>query len=225
MEGSGFASRSIVNLLLIHEGAGEALALEQAFSYRADIRTAATIQAALSLIENEHWHPELVVADTSVRDLGDSLLVVRLRKLLDGTPLIIGVNGSLPLIEARLWSGNGVRPKRNVPGAPRISLETIFEEQQALAQSISNQRMQLGTEIERAAAKAAETAVNRAIEQLVTRLGVEDAEGFRLAIRLARAWEAAKGKFFSALTTGIASAFLLALGAGIISMLRHTETK
>ena len=46
-----------------------------------------------------------------------------------------------------------------------------------------------------------------------------------MAIRLARGWEAAKIRFVSALTTGLASAFLLAIGAGIVAMLRQGGPK
>jgi hypothetical protein len=46
-----------------------------------------------------------------------------------------------------------------------------------------------------------------------------------MAIRLARGWEAAKLRFFSAVATGIGSAFLLALGAGLVAMLRENAGK
>ena len=74
-------------------------------------------------------------------------------------------------------------------------------------------------------ASVAEAVVGRAVDRLTERLGVEDAEGLRLAVRLARGWEQAKIKFFSALTTGLASAFLLALGAGIAAMIRNSSAK
>ncbi len=46
-----------------------------------------------------------------------------------------------------------------------------------------------------------------------------------MAIRLARGWEAAKSRFVSAVTTGLASALLLAIGAGIVAVLRHGGSK
>ncbi len=73
--------------------------------------------------------------------------------------------------------------------------------------------------------QAAETVVSRAVDQLMARLGFDDTEGVRLAVRLARGWEAAKARFVSALATGIASALLVAIGAGIIAMLRQNSTK
>jgi hypothetical protein len=69
----------------------------------------------------------------------------------------------------------------------------------------------------------AETAVTRAIDNLVDRLGLADQEGVRMAIRFARGWDAAKARFVSALTTGIASAVLLAIGAGLVAILRQNS--
>lgn len=200
--------------------------VEQAFQNRAEIRTIQSVREATDFIAQHRWSPDIVVVANDVEDARQPLTVSRLREAVEPTPVIMGAKGIVPLIEARFWSGSGLGPgERRRPGAARVSLEAIFEEQQALAQTISTQRLQLGAEIERAATQAAEAAVTRAVEQLVNRLGLEDAEGLRLAIRFARAWEAAKVKFFSAVTTGLASAFLLAVGAGIISMLRHTDTK
>ena len=47
-------------------------------------------------------------------------------------------------------------------------------------------------------------------------VGLGDEEGLRMAIRLARRWEAAKIRFVSAVTTGLASAFLLISSAGMM---------
>jgi hypothetical protein len=50
--------------------------------------------------------------------------------------------------------------------------------------------------------QAADAAVSRAIDELLDRLGLSDEEGLRMAIRLARGWEAAKIRFVSAVTPG-----------------------
>ena len=82
-------------------------------------------------------------------------------------------------------------------------------------------RIETIAEIDRVTRQAADTAVSRAIDELLDRLGLSDEEGLRMAIRLARGWEAAKTRFISTVTTGLASAFLLAIGAGIVAMVRH----
>ena len=70
------------------------------------------------------------------------------------------------------------------------------------------------------ARRAAEIAVSQAMRRLLERLGLEDEEGVRMAVRLARGWEAAKSRFLGTLVTGVASAALLALGAGLAAMIR-----
>ena len=89
------------------------------------------------------------------------------------------------------------------------------------AQSLLAYRIETIAEIDRVTRQAADAAVSRAIDELLDRLGFGDEEGQRMAIRLARGWEAAKIRFVSAVTTGLASAFLLAIGAGIVAMVRH----
>ena len=86
-------------------------------------------------------------------------------------------------------------------------------------------RIETIAEIDRVTRQAADAAVTRAIDELLDRLGLGDEEGLRMAIRLARGWEAAKIRFVSAVTTGLASAFLLAIGAGIVAMMRHGASK
>jgi hypothetical protein len=80
-------------------------------------------------------------------------------------------------------------------------------------------------EVDRIARQAADSAVSRTIDQLLDRLGLEDEEGLRMAIRLARGWEAAKLRFLSAVATGLGSALLLAIGAGLVAMLRQSGSK
>ena len=92
-------------------------------------------------------------------------------------------------------------------------------------QSLAAWRIEMIAEIDRITRQAADAAVSRAIDQLLDRLGLEDEEGLRMAIRLARGWEAAKARFVSAVTTGLASALLLAFGAGLVAMLRHGGSK
>ena len=86
-------------------------------------------------------------------------------------------------------------------------------------------RIETIAEIDRVTREAADTAVSHAIDELLERLGLSDEEGLRMAIRLARGWEAAKARFVSTVTTGLASALLLALGAGIVAMMRHSGSK
>ena len=71
------------------------------------------------------------------------------------------------------------------------------------------------------AREAADAAVTRAVD----RLDLDDEEGLKMAVRLARGWEAAKLCFFSAIATGLGTALLVALGAGLVTMLRQNAAK
>jgi hypothetical protein len=90
---------------------------------------------------------------------------------------------------------------------------------------VAAHRTELKAEIDRVAREVVDSAVSLAVDGLIDRLGLEDEEGLRMAIRLARGWEAAKLKFFSAIATGLGSALLLAVGAGLVAVLRQNTTK
>ena len=81
------------------------------------------------------------------------------------------------------------------------------------------------SEIDRVARSAAEEAAKKAIDELVHRLGLHDEEGLRMAVRLARGWDAAKARFTAAIAAGLGSALLLAVGAGIVAIVRNQGSK
>ena len=80
-------------------------------------------------------------------------------------------------------------------------------------------------EIDAAAAKAAEKAVEVAIDRLLLRLDLHDEEAVRMAIRLARAWETVKARFMIAVTNGLTAAVLIAIGAGIVALIKNGTPK
>ena len=86
-------------------------------------------------------------------------------------------------------------------------------------------RIETIAEIDRVTRDAADAAVSRAIDELLDRLGLGDEEGLRMAIRLARGWEAAKNPLRLGGHHRLASALLLAIGAGIVAMMRHGGSK
>ena len=94
-----------------------------------------------------------------------------------------------------------------------------------VAQSQMAYRIETIAEIDRVTRQAADAAVSRAIEDLLDRLGTRRRGGVAYGDPSPRGWEAAKIRFVSALTTGLASAFLLAIGAGIVAMLRQGGPK
>jgi predicted lipid-binding transport protein (Tim44 family) len=54
----------------------------------------------------------------------------------------------------------------------------------------------------------------------MARLGLQDEDGVKTAVRLARAYENARSQFWSAITSGLAGGFLIALGLGLIALIK-----
>jgi hypothetical protein len=102
-------------------------------------------------------------------------------------------------------------------------LKAVLQQHQLFQQTVAAHRTELKAEIDRVAREVVDSAVSLAVDGLIDRL--EDEEGLRMAIRLARGWEAAKLKFFSAIATGLGSALLLAVGAGLVAVLRQSPSK
>lgn len=209
-----------VRVLLIEDDPSDALAAERSLAGRYEIKSVTTLREAIREIRLD-WRPDVIVADLDLPDSPGVETLERLREAAADTPIIVGARGSLDALHRNLDA-------LSRQGADRHDglaiLRAMLQQQQALQHTIAAYRTQILAEIEQAATDAAEAVVSKALDQLLNRLGLEDAEGVRLAVRLARGWEAAKGKFLSAITTGLASALLLALGAGLLAMLRNADT-
>ncbi len=143
------------------------------------------------------------------------------------------IAGEIPIVVSTGGLTDALRRQLDALGAAHLHdkgagfslLKAILQQHQMFHQTVTAHRAELLAEVERAARQMADVAVMRAVDHLIDRLGLEDEDGLRMAIRLACGWETAKLKFFSALATGLGSALLLALGAGIVAMLRDNATK
>jgi DNA-binding NarL/FixJ family response regulator len=211
-----------LRLLVCDVDAVKALALERALGSRFELRVVGTLADAERELQRPDWRPDVIVASTELPDSGGGALLVRLGSLAGPIPILVSNGFSVETLRKQVEAVGG--GSRIDPDALTV-LRTFIHQQQLVQQTIAASRTQILAEIERIAAQAAEAAVSRAVERLMIRLGLEDTEGVRLAVRLARAWEAAKAKFVSALATGIASAFLLALGAGFVALLKSGSSK
>lgn len=212
-----------MRLLLCEVDSIRARGLERALGSRFDLRVVATLAEAERELERTDWRPELIVTPAELPDGRGPITLERLSLLAGTTPILLSSGVAADVLRRQIDSiaraGGGEREDS------LTVLRTVIQQQQLVHQSIATSRTQILAELERMAESAAEVAVTRAVEKLMARLGLEDAEGVRLAVRLARAWEAAKAKFVSALATGIASAFLLALGAGFVALLKGGSSK
>ena len=211
-----------LRVLVIEENTVEALAIQRELGGRFDLRVAATLAEALSVLTKSGWRPEVLLANPT---LPDSEGLATLRALQDaaaGIPIIVTPGAVTEGVRRQLDALVGAAAGDRVGGA--LATRSGFLHH-ANAQSLLAYRIETVAEIDRVTRQAADAAVSRAIDELLDRLGLGDEEGLRMAIRLARGWEAAKIRFVSAVTTGLASAFLLAIGAGIVAMMRHGGSK
>jgi CheY-like chemotaxis protein len=211
-----------LRVLVIEENTVEALAIQRELGGRFDLRVAATLAEALSVLTKSGWRPEVLLANPT---LPDSEGLATLRALQDaaaGIPIVVTTGAVTEGVRRQLDALVGVAASDRIGGA--LATRSGFLHH-ANAQSLLAYRIETVAEIDRVTRQAADAAVSRAIDDLLDRLGLGDEEGLRMAIRLARGWEAAKIRFVSAVTTGLASAFLLAIGAGIVAMMRHGGSK
>jgi hypothetical protein len=213
-----------VRLLLIHDQTREAFALERAIGDRAQLRSFGSLAAAADDLGSSAWRPDLLVIELPESSI-DWDLLGQLKRVIGDTPVLLGLPSVLPFLDSMSTRSElkpGLHARR--PGLETV-VQALVEQQRALSQAILAQRTTLKAEVAQIASEAAEAAAGRAIERLTARLGFGDAEGLHLAVRFARGWEEAKLKFLSALTTGLASAFLLALGAGIVAVIKNSGSK
>ena len=211
-----------LRVLVVEENTVEALAIQRELGGRFDLRVAATLAEALSVLTKSGWRPEVLLANPT---LPDSEGLATLRALQDaaaGTPIIVTTGAVTEGVRRQLDALVGVAAGDRIGNALATSSGFLHHSN---AQSLLAYRIETIAEIDRVTRQAADAAVSRAIDELLDRLGLGDEEGLRMAIRLARGWEAAKIRFVSAVTTGLASAFLLAIGAGIVAMVRHGGSK
>ncbi len=211
-----------MRLLVCDVDAVKALALERALGARFDLRAVTTLAEAERALQLPEWRPDLIVASTDVPDGRGSEGIARLAALARSVPVLVSTGTPVETLRRQIEAiGSGARADHEAMAV----LRTVIHQQQLVHQTIAANKSEILAELEQRIAAAAEAAVDRAVERLMTRLGLDDAEGVRLAVRLARAWEAAKAKFVSAFATGIASAFLLALGAGFVALLKSGNSK
>ena len=211
-----------LRVLVIEEDTVEALGLQRELGGRFDLRVAATLAEAMSLLTKSGWRREVILANPT---LPDSEGLATLRALQDaaaGTPIVVTTGAVTEGVRRQLDALVGVAAGDRIGNALATRSGFLHHSN---AQSLLAYRIETIAEIDRVTRQAADAAVSRAIDELLDRLGLGDEEGLRMAIRLARGWEAAKIRFVSAVTTGLASAFLLAIGAGIVAMMRHGASK
>jgi CheY-like chemotaxis protein len=210
---------SSVRVLLVEDDTMAALAIHRELSGHFDLRPVASLAEALGVLDQGAWRPDVVLANPSLPDSQGVATLQSLQAAAPGTPVVVST-GTVSEALRRQLEALSAAATHDRPSAPAAHRAAFVH--QGASHSLMAYRIETIAEIDRVTRDAA---VSRAIDELLDRLGLGDEEGLRMAIRLARGWEAAKSRFVSAVTTGLASALLLALGAGIVAMMRHGGSK
>ncbi|MGD9512106.1 MAG: hypothetical protein AB7I59_04075 [Geminicoccaceae bacterium] len=211
-----------MRVLVIEHNTVDALAVQRELGGRFELRVAATLGEAMGVLSKGPWRPDVLLANPTLPD-SDGLPTLRaLQEAAGGRPIVVSTGAVSESVRLQLETLSGLGGYDRY-GSALAARGSILHH--GSAPSLLAHRIETVAEIDRVTRQAADAAVSRAIDELLDRLGLGDEEGLRMAIRLARGWEAAKIRFVAALTTGLASAFLLAIGAGIIAMMRHGTSK
>lgn len=211
-----------MRVLLVDDDTIDAGAMQRELAGRMELRVAGSLGGAVTLLRQASWRPDVVLTDLVLPDAEGMAVLHGLQAAAPGMPVLVSTGS---LTETLLRQLEALSLQSRDDRQPSFSTLRPALLQHSAIPTLAAHRVEMSAEIERVTRHTADAAVTRAIDQLLDRLGVEDEEGLRMAIRLARGWEAAKSRFMSAMTTGIASALLLALGAGIVAMLRHGSSK
>jgi CheY-like chemotaxis protein len=212
-----------VRVLLVEENKVDALAIQRELAGRFELRVAGSLGDALTMLGQASWRPELVLANLKLPDSDGLTTLLRLQHAAAGIPVLLSTGALTDTLRRQLDALEAAAQHERQNGAGMLR-QAAFAPQGAYQHS-AIYRLDQMAEVDRIARQAADSAVSRTIDQLLDRLGLEDEEGLRMAIRLARGWEAAKLRFISAVATGLGSALLLAIGAGLVAMLRQGGSK
>lgn len=213
----------VLRVLVLEDDPTDAIAVRRELADRFDVVVADTLAEALVRLTTPGRAPDVIVTDLNLPDSSGPRTLEVLRETAPGIPIVVST-GDLSM---------GVRHQLDLLGAAHLHnkndglpiLRVLLQQADSFHQTMALQRSQMRGEIDRVARAAAEEAARKVIGELVQRLGLHDEEGLRMAVRLARGWDAAKARFTAAIATGLGSALLLALGAGVIAIMRNQGSK
>ena len=212
-----------MRVLVLEGNSKDASALRRALEDRFEVDVAATLEEGLRNIGDAASAPDVIIGDLNLTDPHGTEALATLKELAPTTPVVISTNQVRSTTSGQTEACDSRIGRQKDDGFSL--LRAVLRQTSVVHETIARHKSEILQEIDIVAERAATQAVDQAIEQLVVRLGLDDKEGMKMAIRLARGWDAAKGRFVSAIATGIASAMLLALGAGIVAVLRNQGSK
>ncbi len=206
-----------MRVLLLDKDARQAASRQRRLAERHEVRTAESLAEALLDLAQPLKRPDLIVTDLDLPDGQGYSMLRALQEVAFGVPILVCDRGTVELpVDVDVM--HAVCIEEWGPSGPLRG--AMLYEHQRIAQAVAVRQTEALIELEKIARTTADKAAARAVDTLARRLGLEDAEGVRMAVRLARGWEAVKNRFLAAIATGLAGALLVALGAGVLSVVR-----
>jgi len=217
------SAETTVRVLVLEDDPTDVQALRRELAGRFEMVLAESLAEGLVRLSTPGRVPDVIVTDLNLPDSAGPRTLEILREAAPGIPIVVST-GDL---------SGGVRKQLDLLGAAHLHdkndglpiLRALLQHTESFHQTMVLHKSQMRGEIDRVARSAAEEAAKKAIDELVHRLGLHDEEGLRMAVRLARGWDAAKARFTAAIATGLGSALLLAVGAGVVAIVRNQGSK
>ena len=212
-----------MRVLVLEDDPTDVQALRRELTGRFEMIVAETLADGLVRLSTPGRPPDVIVTDLNLPDSTGPRTLEILREAAPDIPIVVSTG----------YLGGGVRKQLELLGAAHLHdkndglpiLRVLLQQTESFHESIVLHKSQMRSEIDRVARAAAEEAANKAIDELVHRLGLHDEEGVRMAVRLARGWDAAKARFTAAIAAGLGSALLLAVAAGVVAIVRNQGSK
>lgn len=212
-----------MRVLLLEDDPTDAMAMQRELAGRFEVVLAGTLADALLKLTYPGGLPDVIVTDLNLPDSSGPKTLEILREAAPSTPVVVSTGHLSPSVRRQLDLLGAAQLHDKNDGFP--ILRTLLQHTESVHQSMAQHKDQMRIEIDRVARAAAEEAATKAIDELVQRLGLHDEEGLRMAVRFARGWDAAKARFTAAIATGLGTALLLAVGAGIVALMRTEASK
>ncbi len=206
-----------MRILLLEKQAREGKAAELRLSGRYEVRVAESLAEALLDLAQPFDRPDLVVTDLDLPDAQGPAMLRMLKEAAFEVPILVCDLRARDVgwqIEAAVELAAEMEPMP--PGLREVAFYREREEQ-----ILAVRRAEVSVELERIAREAAEEAAREATDRLAERIGLDDREGLRRAVALARGFEAVKSRFLGAIGAGLGGALLFALAVGVLAILRR----